>query len=168
MIELQLIFSCYKLKDRNHQAVSISYYILLPTDLYTHMHTHTPFNHYLTIITFWNKTNIKSRCWCDCSQPTRNSADTNTNQEINYFLWQTYRTNNYWVVFTFFKAWMIRMPIKPDLNSLSFVFRAKWGWMDRCVTFAHNRWGIVLWTLLSDTHLQAGTSEEQLACQMPQ
>lgn len=24
MIELQLLFSCYKLKDRNHQAVSIS------------------------------------------------------------------------------------------------------------------------------------------------
>lgn len=32
--------------------------------------------------------------------------------------------------------------------------------MDQCVTFAHNRWGIALWTLF-DIHLP-GTSEEQL------
>lgn len=33
--------------------------------------------------------------------------------------------------------------------------------MDRCVTFAQSRWGVVSWTLLSNTHLQPGASEEQ-------
>lgn len=91
---------------------------------------------------------------CECIQPTRNSADSCKNQEMSIISSDKYiETVNPIVAFTFFKETMIRLPVEPDSNLLSFVFTAQWGWMDRCVTFAQNRWGVGLWTLLSNTFI---------------
>lgn len=65
-------------------------------------------------------------------------------------------------MFKYFKDQWFRLRLEPIFNLLLYVFMAQRGWMERCVTFARSRCGIiVLWTLLSDTQSQPGTSEEQ-------